>query len=60
MRWWRRKGAEGRFPVYLGDRSRPLIKFSEAEDWLHSTRVPVTDHAARRVEEVLDREAEAT
>ena len=59
-RWWRRKGAEGCFPAYSGDGSRPLVKLSEAEGWLRSTRVPISNHARARVEEILDREAAAT
>ena len=47
----------GAFPVYDVGTSWPRVKVSEVERWIESTRVAVTDHAAKRVDEVLEREA---
>jgi hypothetical protein len=52
----RKRAAEGAFPIYTGGTAWPRVKFTEVEAWLRSTRVPVTRHALRRVEEVLARE----
>jgi hypothetical protein len=53
----RRRGAEGRFPVYTGETAWPRVKFAEVEAWFRSTRIPVSDHAAQRVDERLQHEA---
>ena len=50
---------EGAFPVYSANSHWPRLKFAEVEDWLRSTRVPVTSHASQRVREVLAREGSA-
>jgi excisionase family DNA binding protein len=55
----RRRAAAGEFPVYSGGTAWPRVKFSEVEQWLRSTRVPVTRHASQRVAEVLAREGRA-
>ena len=52
----RQRAAKGAFPVYSGETAWPRVKFAEVEEWLRSTRVPVTTHARTRVNEVLDRE----
>ena len=52
----RQRAAEGAFPVYSGETAWPRVKFAEVEEWLRSTRVPVTDHARSRVDEILARE----
>ena len=52
----RQRAAKGAFPVYSGETAWPRVKFAEVEEWLRSTRVPVTTHAVVRVEEVLSRE----
>ena len=56
VRRLRQKADEGAFPLYTGDSAWPRVKFAEVEAWLRSTRVPVTKHAAARVDEVLERE----
>ena len=56
----RQRAAEGAFPVYSGETAWPRVKFAEVEEWLRSTRVPITNHATRRVEEILDREEATT
>ena len=56
VRRLRAKGRDGCFPVYGGAGSWPLLKFSEVERWLRSTRVAPTDHATKRVDEILKRE----
>jgi hypothetical protein len=33
--------AEGCFPIYMGGTSWPRVKFTEVEEWLRSTRVPI-------------------
>ena len=55
-KWLRKRGAAGAFPVYTAETKRLRVKFSEVEGWFRSTRVPVTNHAHGRVEEVLARE----
>lgn len=52
----RQRATEGCFPLYTGGTSWPRVKFAEVEAWLRSTRVPVTQHARQRVEEILARE----
>ena len=52
----RRRAAAGAFPTYSGETAWPRVKFSEVEQWLRSTRVPITVHASRRVEEIIARE----
>ena len=52
----RQRAAEGAFPIYSGETAWPRIKFAEVEEWLRSTRVPITQHARSRVDEVLERE----
>ena len=56
IRRLRRKADEGAFPLYTGDSAWPRVKFAEVEAWLRSTRISVTDHAAKRVDEILERE----
>ncbi len=51
--------AAGAFPMYDLGTAWPRVKFSEVETWLRSTRVPATDHAAKRVDEILEREGAA-
>ncbi len=52
----RQLAAKGAFPVYSGETAWLRVKLSEVEAWLRSTRVPITQHACQRVEEVLARE----
>jgi hypothetical protein len=52
----RQRAAENAFPVYSGETAWLRVKFSEVEAWLRSTRVPITQHACQRVEEVIARE----
>ena len=56
VRRLRRKADEGAFPLYSAGSAWPRVKFTEVESWLRSTRIPVTDHAAQRVDEILERE----
>ena len=48
---------DGAFPVYDMGTAWPRVRVSQVQRWVESTRVPLTDHAARRVDEVLEREA---
>ena len=55
----RLRAAEGCFPIYTAESTWPRVKFAEVEDWIRSTRVPVTNHARARVEERLAHESRA-
>ncbi len=57
VRTIRKWAAEGRFPTYKPDGARRLARYADVEAYIRSQRVAVTDHAARRVDEVLEREA---
>ena len=56
MKRLRSAARDGAFPVYDVGTSWPRVRVSEVQRWIESTRVPVTDHAAKRVDEVLERE----
>ena len=47
----------GAFPVYTMGTTWPRVRVSEVQRWIESTRVAPTDHAAKRVDEVISREA---
>ena len=47
----RQRADEGKFPVYSGETAWPRIKFSEVEEWLRSTRIPI-----QGVNKILERE----
>src|SRR5258706_11329625 len=47
----------GDVPAYSAGTKRLRVFFADVERWLRSTRVDPTEHARRRVEEVLEREA---
>ena len=48
---------DGAFPTYDVGTTWPRVKVCEVQRWIESTRVAPTDHAAARVDEVLEREA---
>ena len=52
----RREAKRGSLPVYSVGTCRPRARRHEFERWVRSTRTPVGRHAARRLEEVLERE----
>ena len=52
----RREAKLGSFPVYSVGTCRRHARRDEFTRWIQSTRVPVSQHAVRRVEEVLERE----
>ena len=52
----RREAKRGSFPVYSVGTCRIRVRRHEFERWIRSTRTPVSRHAARRLEEVLERE----
>ncbi len=52
----RREAKRGSFPVYWVGTRRPRVRRHEFERWIRSTQTPVSRHAARRLEEVPERE----
>ena len=52
----RREAKRGSLPVYSVGTCRPRARRHEFERWVRSTRAPVSRHATRRLEEVLERE----
>jgi len=56
----RREAKRGSFPVYLAGTSWPRVWRRDFERWIRSTRAPVSQHAARRLAEVLERERSST
>ncbi len=52
----RREAKRGSFPGYLVGTCWPRVRRREFERWIGSTRAPVSRHAVRRLEEVLERE----
>ena len=55
----RREAKRGSFPGYLVGTCWPRVRRRDFERWIASTRAPVSRHAARRLEEVLERERSA-
>ncbi len=52
----RREAKRGSLPVYSVGTCRPRVWREEFERWVRSTRAPLSRHATRRLEEVLERE----
>ncbi len=52
----RREAKRGSFPGYLVGTCWPRVRRRDFERWIGSTRAPVSQHAVRRLEEVLERE----
>ncbi len=52
----RREAKRGSFPGYLVGTCWPRVRRRDFERWIGSTRAPVSRHAVRRLEEVLERE----
>lgn len=46
-------------PLYCAGNAWPRVDAAEADAAIHRTRIPSTNHALARVEEVLDRERQA-
>ena len=52
----RREAKRGAFPTYHVGTCWPRVRRRDFERWIGSTRAPVSCHALRRLEEVLERE----
>ncbi len=52
----RREAKRGSFPRCLVGTCWPRVRRRDFERWIGSTRAPVSRHAVRRLEEVLERE----
>jgi len=55
----RRAVQRGGVPAFDLDSAWPRVRLRDVIAWIESTRVRPTEHARRRVEEVLEREARA-